>query len=70
MTIRFLIRTELGWDALDEQNNRVATYGGGLLFACQHWRVRRLMFGSYTSADGRKLEGWEVEPIHAQDTAD
>jgi hypothetical protein len=68
--IRYLIRTPLGWDALDEGGQVVARYGGPLLYACQHFRVRRLMFGSYADPAGRRVEGWSVEPIPSSDPAD
>lgn len=68
MTIGYLIRGDGGvWHALDESNELVGTYGGGLYFACLHFCVRRLMFGSYRGPDGRRLEGWRVEPIHSDE---
>lgn len=63
--ICYLVRTELGWEALDQDGIRVGFYGGGLLFACQHFQVRRLMFGAYN-----RRESWSVEPMHQQEPAD
>lgn len=62
--IAVIARTHYGWAAIGAHNELVGTFMNPNLYeACRWFGVRRVMFGSYTTPDGVKLEAWSVCPM-------